>query len=191
MQYDPYVSRPQESGREFAGYTPVAMVLHWVMALLLIVQYAIAWTMPEIRRGTQPETLINLHLSFGLLIVILLLCRLAWRLTHPAPPPPAGLPGWQNAASSLIHWLLYLLLVAVPVLGWMNASARGWTVTLFWALPLPSLMAEGSQLGRSSGDVHVVLSYVLLGAAGLHILAALYHRFVLRDEVLRRMLPGT
>ncbi|WP_448191332.1 cytochrome b [Azospirillum sp. sgz301742] len=178
-----------DTGSEFIGYTPVAVILHWTMVFLLVAQYAIAWTMPAIHRGTQPETLINLHLAVGTLILLLLVCRLAWRLSHPVPPP-AGLPGWQNLVSSLIHWLLYLLLVAVPVLGWMNASARGWRVTLFWVAPLPPLVAEGSPLGRSSGDVHVVLSYVLLGVAAVHVLAALYHRFVLRDAVLRRMLPG-
>ncbi|WP_431854858.1 cytochrome b [Azospirillum sp.] len=178
------------SGAEFAGYTAVAVILHWAMVLLLAAQYAIGWSMPEIRRGTQPETLINLHLSAGALILLLLAVRLAWRLTHSAPPPPAGLPGWQNRASSLIHGVLYLLLVVVPVLGWMNASARGWTVTLFSLVPLPALAAQGAPLGRSAGDVHVVLSYILLAAVAVHVLAALYHRFVLRDEVMRRMLPG-
>lgn len=137
-----------------------------------------------------PETLINLHLSVGTLILIVLLVRLVWRLTHPAPEPPAGLPGWQTLASSAIHWALYLLLALVPVLGWMNASARGWSVTLFRLVPLPSLLAEGSPVGRASGDIHATLSYVLLGIAGLHILAALYHRFVLRDGILQRMPPG-
>ncbi|SMH46110.1 cytochrome b [Azospirillum agricola] len=178
------------AGQEFFGYTAVAVFLHWLMVALLIAQYALGWTMPEIHRGTQPETLINLHLSVGALILFVLLCRLLWRLTHPAPPPPAGLPGWQNLISALVHWLLYALLVIVPVLGWMNASARGWTVTLFSAVPLPSLVADGSPLGRSSGDVHVALSYLLLAAAGLHVVAALYHRFLLRDDVMRRMLPG-
>ncbi len=178
------------TGAEFAGYTMVAVILHWAMVLLLAGQYAIGWTMPEIRRGTPPETLVNLHLSVGALILVLLAVRAAWRLTHSAPPAPAGLPDWQARASSLVHGLLYLLLAAVPVLGWMNASARGWTVTLFSLIPLPALVAQGARLGRSAGDLHVLLSYVLLGAVGVHVLAALYHRFVLRDEVLRRMLPG-
>ncbi len=180
----------RDHGREFEGYTTLAVGLHWIIVLLLVVQYAIGWTMPGIHRDTQPETLINLHLSFGALILVLLLLRLVWRITHPVPPPPAGLPGWQNTASSAIHWLLYLLLILVPLLGWMNTSARGWSITLFQTIPLFGLVEKGSPLGRSAGDVHVVLSYALLAVAGLHILAALYHRFVLRDEVLSRMLPG-
>lgn len=185
MRNDGFESRPA-----FVGYTPVAVRLHWVVVLLLFIQYILGWTMPAIHRGTQPETLINLHLSFGVLILIALLVRLAWRLTHRPPPPPTGLPGWQNRASALVHGLLYLLLIAIPVLGWMNASARGWAVTLFGVIPLFPLTAEGSAVGRASGDIHATLSYVLLGVAALHVLAALYHRFVLRDEVLRRMLPG-
>lgn len=179
-----------ELAKESVGYTAMAVVLHWLMVALLVAQYAIGWTMPAIHRDTQPETLINLHLSVGALILVLLILRLLWRLTHPVPPPPAGLPGWQNTASSLVHWLLYLLLIVVPLLGWMNASARGWSVTLFQVVPLFPLVEKGSPLGRSAGDVHVLLSYALIGVAALHILAALYHRFVLRDEVLRRMLPG-
>jgi cytochrome b561 len=170
-------------------YTAVAKLLHWTILALLVVQYTLAWTMPEIHRGTVPETLINLHLSVGALIILIMVLRLVWRLTHPAPPPPTNLPGWQILSSRATHGALYLLLLITPVLGWMNASARGWEVTLFGLFRLPALVAEASPLGRSAGDIHVWLTWGILALAGLHVLGALYHRFVLHDAVLTRMMP--
>jgi cytochrome b561 len=172
------------------GYDLVAKLLHWLIAGLLVVQYAIGWVMPEIHRNTPAEGLISLHLSFGALIVLLVLVRLGWRLTHAAPPPVGGMPRWQALAAQAVHALLYVLLVVLPVLGWMNASYRGYAVSLFDVVPLPALVAKGSPVGRPLGDVHILLSYAMLGVIGLHVLAALYHRFVLRDEVLQRMLPA-
>jgi len=103
------------------GYTATAKALHWFIVALLIVQFIIAWIMPEIRRNTQPGTLINLHLSFGVLIVVVAIVRLGWRLTHREPVPEDGLPPWQVKSARVMHWLLYLLLFVVPILGWVNA----------------------------------------------------------------------
>jgi len=167
-------------------YTPVAKALHWIIVLLLIVQYTLGWTMPEIGRGTVPEALIDLHLSFGALILLAVLVRIAWRLAY-TPPPLTGLPAWQMVSSHAVHGLLYLVLVVIPVLGWMSASARGWDVTLFGLFSLPRI--DFGLSGSQTGDLHVLLSYVLLVLVGLHVLAALYHGFVLRDGVLDRILP--
>jgi cytochrome b561 len=177
-------------------YTVFAQVLHWAIVILLCLQFAIAWIMPDIGRGTVPDRLINLHLSFGLLIIFVMAVRLLWRITHAVPAPPVGLPAWQATSASLAHAALYILLFVVPVLGWINASYRGWTVEFFGLFPLPALVAArgpantGAILGPWSGDVHIWLSYALLTAIGLHVLGALYHRIVLRDDVLGRMVPG-
>lgn len=178
-------------------YGAVARTLHWLVLLLLIVQFALAWTMPEIHRGMQPETLITLHLSFGLLIPALVLLRLLWRLARTPPPPQADLPAWQHVLSRLVHWALYALLVVIPVLGWINASWRGWHITFFWLFDLPHLVAgntapvEGPLSGAWTGDLHALLAtWVLLPLVGLHVLAVIYHVLVRRDGVLARMLPG-
>lgn len=178
-------------------YSAVAGTLHWLVLLLLIVQFALAWTMPAIHRGTQPETLINLHLSFGLLILALVLLRLLWRLVRTPPPPPADLPAWQHVLSRLVHWALYALLIVIPVFGWINASWRGWHITFFWLFDLPHLVAantapvQGPLSGAWTGDLHALLAtWVLLPLIGLHILAVIYHVLVRRDGVLARMLPG-
>src|SRR5690348_13879865 len=100
----------EQAGREGeADYTGTAKLFHWTVAVLLIIQYIVAWTMPEIHRGTIPETLINLHLSIGVLIILVMVGRLIWRLTHPAPPPPTNLPAWQLLSSRVTHGALYLL----------------------------------------------------------------------------------
>jgi len=174
-----------------AGYTPVARLLHWLVVALLIVQYVVAWTMPHIGRNTVPETLINLHFSLGALVLAVVVVRLGWRWTHGEPAPLDGIPPWQVASARVLHWLLYLLLFAIPILGWINASWRGFDVSVFGLFTLPRLVATRAAGFGWTGDVHALLSYyVLLPLIGLHVLAALYHSLVRRDGVLARMLPG-
>jgi cytochrome b561 len=181
---------------EFHPYSATAKSLHWIIVALLIVQYTIGFLMPEIRRNTTPEGLVGLHVSFGAIILALVLVRAGWRIVYGAPPAPPGLPVWQALASSTVHFLLYVLIIAIPILGWANASYRGWKISVFGVVPLPHLVPARNTLPPGAyswgwtGDVHSLLAYVLLGAAALHILAALYHRFILRDRVLDRMLPA-
>src|SRR5579885_3062786 len=171
-----------------AAYDPVAKILHWLIAGLLVWQYAIAWYMPHIGRNTPNEGLVNQHLSVGALILLLVLARLVWRLTHPAPPPgEASL--WQRRAASGVHWLLYLFLIGNPLMGWANASFRGFQVSLFNVVPLPALVEKGNAFGRAMGDIHVQVGWYALILIGLHVLAALYHD-VRRDDVMGRMLPA-
>ena len=170
------------------GYGDVAKSLHWLIVLLLVGQFALAWTMPEIHRGTKPESLINLHLSVGIVILLVALVRLAWRLRHPVPLVTDNVPLWQQRAAQANHALLYVLLFLMPLFGWANASARGWAIDFFGVAQLPRILAESSSLGRALGDVHIWTSYVLLGLIALHVAAALYHRLWLRDRVLARML---
>jgi cytochrome b561 len=172
------------------GYTGLAKLLHWTIVALLIVQFIIAWAMPHIGRNTQPDTLINLHLSFGVVILAVAIVRLGWRATHPEPAQEAGLPPWQMRSAHIIHLLLYLLLFVVPVLGWMSASWRGFPVIMF-GLELPKLIATRSAAFRWTGDVHGLLAnYLMLALVGLHVAVALYHYFIRRDGVLQRMWPG-
>jgi cytochrome b561 len=178
------------SRAEGQAYGPVAKILHWLVVLLLVAQFAVAWTMPPIRRGTSPDGLIGLHLSIGALILLVVVVRAVWRLTHRAPPEPDDLPAWQRFAARATHGLLYGILLALPVLGWANASSRGWSVGLFGALPLPKIMPTGSELGHVLGDIHGTLATILLYVVGLHVAAALYHAIVRRDQILQRILPS-
>lgn len=177
-------------GEEFR-YTAMAKVLHWLVVALLIAQYIVAWLMPHIGRNTKPDTTINLHFSFGVVILALIIARLAWRWTHPEPVPHVGLPRWQATSSYAVHYALYLLLFVVPILGWMNASFRGFDVNVFGLFVLPKLIATRRPGFGWTGDVHMIIGYyVLLPLIGLHILGALYNAFVRRNAVLARMLPA-
>jgi cytochrome b561 len=173
-----------------SSYNGTAKFLHWLIFGLLAGQFLIAWSMPHIGRNTPPSTLIDLHFSVGVVVMIVAVIRLGWRLLHKPPSSLADLPWWQNAAAHLVHWLLYALLILLPILGWMNASWRGMPVALF-GLELPQLVTTRAPGWAWSGDVHVVLSnYALLALVGLHVVAALYHQFIRRDGVLQRMLPN-
>jgi cytochrome b561 len=174
------------------GYTGTAKFLHWLILALLIAQFVLAWTMPDIRRDTKPDTLINLHLSFGMLILLVAVVRLAWRMSQGEPAPLDGVPPWQMQSARVIHGLLYLLLFVVPILGWINASWRGFPAVFFGLFEFPKIMATRAPGWGWTGDVHGLLAnYAMLALVGLHVAAALYHYFVRRDHVLQRMLPGS
>jgi cytochrome b561 len=181
----------ERTSAQASQYGAVAKATHWAMFVLVAAQFVVAWTMPPIEWGTQPEFLINLHLSLGTLLLLLIVFRVAWRLTHPAPPPLDGIPAWQRWGAGLTHAALYLLLIALPITGWAAASVRGWPVTLFGLFELPALLPPRTRIGFKAGDLHAdMLSWILLALIGLHVVAALYHRFVKRDGVLERMLPS-
>lgn len=170
-------------------YGLTAKLLHWGVVALLIAQYAIGWLMPDIHRGMQPGTPMNVHMSIGLTVLALIVVRLFWRVTHPVAPE-SSLPPWQRVSSEGTHWLLYALVLATTLTGWTFASMRGWQIHFLGVLPLPHLAATGSPVGHTIGEWHGTLIWALLAAIGVHILAALLHLFVCRDRVMHRMLPG-
>lgn len=173
-------------------YTGTAKTLHWLILALLMVQFILAWTMPDIRRDTPVTTLIGLHFSFGVLILFVAVVRLALRLSHGALEPDDGMPPWQTASARVVHWLLYLLLFVLPILGWINACWRGMPVSFFGVFEMPKLVTTRAPDWAWTGDIHGLLAnYALLALVGLHVVAALYHFVVRGDRVLQRMLPRT
>jgi cytochrome b561 len=171
------------------AYGPTAKLLHWLTMALLTVQYVIGWIMPGVRRGMSPDSLMNFHISLGTVILVLVLARFLWRLFHHVPPEP-GLSRWQHLGSTVLHLGLYALIVVTTLTGWVYASMRGWTLSIFGIVPLPPLVAENSTFGRAIGELHQILIWVLLAAIVLHVAAALVHLLVYRDRVMQRMLPG-
>jgi cytochrome b561 len=171
------------------SYDPLAKLFHWTVFAAIAAQFVIGWIMPDIKRGMQPESLMNLHLSIGLIILALMTLRYAWRLVRGVPPAEACLPVWQRRAAELMHLALYLMVFAMTLSGWLFASMRGWAITLFGLLPVPHLVAQGSSFGHTVGAWHGPMSWALLALIGLHAGAALAHRFLFRDQVLQRMLP--
>jgi cytochrome b561 len=170
-------------------YGPTAKLFHWLIVALLIVQYLIGWLMPDLHRGMQPGIPMTMHISFGLLIFVLIVLRLVWRLTHPVGPD-SSLPRWQRVSSEATHWLLYALVLATTVTGWLFASFRGWSVSFFYLFPAPMLTSDNAAAGRAIDGMHQAMEWALLVFIGLHVLTALAHLFIYRDRVMQRMLPG-
>lgn len=179
--------RTPANGTRTDKYPAALRAFHWIIVLLLALQFSDAWTMPHIGRGTLPVGLVAWHLFFGTSILALMVLRLAWRTKVSVPEPPSNLPRALQILSRVVHYALYFGVVLVALLGWANASSRGWQVKLLGFIPLPSLLPHGSSLGHQLGDVHHTLANVLLYLIGAHVAAALYHSVILRDRLLRRM----
>ena len=112
-----------------------------------------------------------------------MLMRLAWRETHMVPPPPTDIPRWQQVASRFTHWLLYAVLIVQPLSGWASVSASGGSINLFWLVTLPGLTPSKS-VANAAGWVHGAVGTAILSLIGLHVLAALRHYLILKDNVL-------
>jgi len=169
-------------------YGTTAKVLHWVIVALLVVQYLIGWLMPGIHRGMKPGAAMTFHISIGITILVLIVLRLAWRLTHPVAPE-SSLPPWQRLSSETVHWLLYILVLATTLTGWLFTSFRGWGVSFFYLAPMPMLASENAAAGKIIDGLHQAAEWTLLVLIGLHIAAGLAHLFIYRDRVMQRMLP--
>ena len=171
-------------------YGTPAKIFHWLVVALLVVQYPLGWLMPDIHRGMQPGAGMIWHVSFGIVILLLIVLRLIWRLTHPVAPE-SSLPRWQRLGAEAVHWLLYGLVLATTLTGWLFASFRGWSISLFYLVPLPMLSADNPAAGRAINGWHQKMEWALLIVIGLHVAAALVHLFVYRDRIMQRMLPAS
>jgi cytochrome b561 len=170
-------------------YGTTAKVLHWLVVALLLAQYLIGWLMPDLHRNMKPGAPMTFHISIGITILLIIVLRLAWRLAHPVAPD-SSLPHWQRLSSEAVHWLLYALVLATTVTGWMFASFRGWGVSFFYLFPLPMLASENAAAGKTIDGLHQAMEWSLLVVIGLHVAVALVHLFVYRDRIMQRMLPG-
>jgi len=169
-------------------YGATAKVLHWTVVGLVVTQYLIGWLMPDIKRNMSPGLAMTWHVSIGTTILALIVLRFAWRLTHPVAPE-SSLQPYQRLTSEAVHWLLYLLVLATTISGWLFASARGWKMSWFFFAPMPMLTSGSQSLVHTLDGWHQVFEWTLLGLIGLHVASALLHLFYYRDGVMRRMLP--
>ncbi len=171
------------------AYTRTAITLHWLIALALVVTFGVGLYMSDLPLSPDKLRIYAWHKWAGVTIFLLVLLRLLWRLSHRPPAPPKSVPAWQQSAAVAAHRLLYLLMLAVPLSGWLMSSAKGVQTVYFGVLPLPDLLAKDKALGEVLETVHQALSYTLAGLVALHAAAAIKHHVVDRDEVLPRMLP--
>ena len=168
-------------------YTGVARLLHWSMAALVLTTIPVGFVLLALPQGRVQNTLFDLHRSIGVLLFALVVIRLAWRLTHP-PPLLDDLPPWQRIASGTVHRLLYAILLIQPIIGWWGTSAFGAPINVFWLFELPPLVSKDELAAKQILAWHGIIGITLSAIVAIHISAALFHHFVRRDEVLRRML---
>jgi cytochrome b561 len=170
-------------------YTSTAKWFHWLIVILVGLELLLGVTMPNIRHHTTPGTLVNLHFSFGITIIAVMLLRVLWRITHRTPPLPLDTSRLQAWAAHLMHFSLYFLLFLIPFAGWAWANAAGWQVKAFWLIPMPNIAPVGWTYTWLAADAHVYLVALICVFIALHVIASLWHWYFKNDGVLERMLP--
>lgn len=170
-------------------YGAIAQLFHWAIVILVVTQFVLAKRADDLPRGLAKLAVLAQHKSVGITILGLALLRLAWRLFNPVPPVPPNTPRWQQFAAHGSHFLLYALLLIIPVLGWLMSSARSFSVSWFGLFTLPDFIEPSTAAFDFLHAAHETLAKVLAALALLHIAAALKHHFIDHDDVLRRMLP--
>ncbi len=170
-------------------YSKVAAWLHWIIGLLLIGNIA-GGLLHESFGKAAKETIMGLHFSTGVLILGLSVLRLLWRITHRPPPLPASTPRWQIWPSRISHGLLYALMFALPVTGWLMMSAGPYPFDFYGLFPVPQLPVEPSKaLGKAMHERHELLGYIAIALILVHILAALKHQYLDKDKIFTRISP--
>ena len=169
------------------NYTPVAKGLHWLMAALILGLLALGLYMSGLPLSPQKLQLYSWHKWAGVTVFVLVWLRLAWRLTHRPPALPSTMTRAQQALAHAGHALLYVLMVLIPLSGWLMSSAKGFQTVWFGVLPLPDLVGRDKALGEQLQQWHQALNLLLMLSLAGHVAAALWHHFVLKDDTLRRM----
>ena len=172
-------------------YTPLAQLLHWVVAALIVTQFALAWSAQDLPLGMHKLAVLARHKSFGMTVLMLAILRLGWRLFNPPPALPASTSSLERFGASASHIAFYFLLFAMPLSGWMMSSAKNYSVSWFGKFTWPNLIGPNEAAFEFLKTTHFYLSYALFAIATLHILAALKHHFWNKDDVFLRMLPLT
>lgn len=176
-----------------ARYDPVAITLHWLIAVSIILMIPLGLFMEDFPISIK-FTAYNLHKSIGLSVLGLSVFRLIWRLMNPPPALPAGMSRIERLLAQSAHWGLYFLMIAMPLTGWLMVSASAKYPTVFFGLgevpfiPMPTGI-DTKAAGELFYESHEWLAYGAIGLILAHLAAALKHHFIHRDDVLRRMLP--
>lgn len=169
---------------------PVSQAFHWLIVLLILVLAIVGLTMDELPKTPKYFWVYTLHKSVGITVLALVLLRLGWRLYAGAPAPVPGTPRWQVRIAALTHWLLYALILAMPLSGWLYDSASGLRPFKYFGLfPMPKLAAPDEALAERARDAHEWLFWALVALVALHVAAAFHHHLFRRDATLARMLP--
>jgi cytochrome b561 len=167
----------------------LSKALHWIVVVLIITQWFIADRAGDLPNGLAKLQALAWHKSFGMTILMLAVVRLVWRLVNPVPDLTAETKPWERVLAKISHVLLYALIFAMPLTGWLMSSAKNFPVSWFKLFQFPDLVAPSEELFQRMNGLHHLLFKVLVGVALLHVAGALKHHFIDRNDVLKRMLP--
>ncbi|QFS81818.1 hypothetical protein FIU97_03420 [Roseivivax sp. THAF40] len=172
------------------SYSTFARIMHWSMALFILSTIPVGFLMIQegLSRSLQ-NSLFIYHKNVGVLILVLAVIRLAYRGFRPPPPLPDHVPVWQQRAAGASHTALYVLIIAMPVAGYVRVVAGGFPIETLDAMGFPRLVPESKPLAETAKTLHFYGSYVIAGLAGVHIMAALQHGLLKKDGVFSRMWP--
>ena len=173
-----------------ATYVRPVAVLHWACALLILAAFPLGIYMHDLPLSPEKLRLFSYHKWIGIAVLFLAVPRLLSRVAFATPELPATMHRWERTTAVVMHVLLYALIFAVPLSGWLMSSATGFQTWWFGVVPLPDLVSKSKPLGESLKVLHKGLNLLMLGLVVVHVAAALKHQFIDRDDVLSRMAPG-
>lgn len=168
-------------------YPLFSRVLHWLLAVLLMGMVTLGYYMKSLSMSPTKFQLYSWHKWTGICILALVVLRLLWRWTHRLPSMPDSMSSGSIWAAKFGHFLLYALMLAIPLTGWLMSSAKGIPTVMFGLYPLPDLIAKDKELGNTLVNIHIWLNYCLISMVVLHVLAALKHQFIDRDGLFSRV----
>jgi cytochrome b561 len=179
-------------------YSTVAVILHWLIAVLILANILIAWKFNTMPQGLAFFQIIQLHKSIGITVLLLSVLRLVWRLVNPPPALPAHMPAWEKFAANAVHWGFYVIMLGMPLSGWAMVSTSKYNLPtlLYGKIPWPHIaplhnLAQPAKEAVShwSQTTHGALAWLAYALIVLHVGAALKHIFIDRDDVVARMIP--
>jgi cytochrome b561 len=171
------------------NYTKTAKALHWLMAVLLFGLLALGFYMHDLPLSPEKLQLYSWHKWAGVTAFLLVGFRLLWRMAHRPPALPETMPKIMQFAAHAGHLLLYILMIVIPLSGWLMSSAKGFQTVYFGVLPIPDLLEKNKEIGDLLALVHKSLNLLFVAVLAGHIGAALKHHFIDKDDILTRMLP--
>ncbi|MGE3919928.1 MAG: cytochrome b [Gammaproteobacteria bacterium] len=170
-------------------YSSFSKFLHWTIFLLVAIMLGAGFFLDDIPHGAFRTFVITLHKSIGITILFLMLIRLIWALMNTKPKLPPQTHLWEKISEHTVHTLLYIILIAMPLSGWIMSSAAGKPPNFFWLVQLPLPVPHSSELSDFGFAIHQYLAWTIIILVSIHILAALKHHFINKDNILKRMMP--
>lgn len=168
----------------------LAKFFHWAIAILIIAMLLIGLSFSFIDSRSVKSSLMVIHKSTGVCLLILVVLRLLWRWVNPVPKLPASTPQWQQKSAHLSHWLFYIALIVMPLAGLFTSASKGYGVNFFWLFSFKVPFPKSDLLHEIFENMHLIFAWIIVALMIIHILGALRHHMINKDHVLKRMMPG-